>query len=767
MQTIVIGGAEHPWQQGGGDEKSSPPALPPDFPLTARSAGKGNAPGGIVDFESAPGRISPTQIDPARNVFDLIREQGGLPLISSPNVGDIAPAELDRILGGIIDGSETVYVRKSSPTKRNVNPLGEHIDIDLGERFGIDRIRFFPSSFFPSDFLKAYELSVSDGTPANLTESGSPLWTLIARDEDNTQSDTQVAIPLQFVRHLRLTSLTTVGFEVDEIELYGRGYVPASRFLSDVFDLGEKKAVWGRLRWAAQAIGDPRKSRLFVRTRTGAVPTTLIFTRTVTSRGLSEEPFRFALDQISYERAEVGGALMPVQLPSRRLSPTEYRALVLEVKDWLEGAGASYTLVGGEPQPGRAAYEAAAAEAQDTVSLGATQIPPDIYKGLSRAVRAWIAEGGAQYFRRANIDEEVPYDRKGNLLTAATYNALPAEERGPILDDNEHWSPWSAPYPAEGGQQGVQITSPAPRRYFQFEVRFESDLDAAQSLDSLSFEVSTPPLAQKLLAEIFPREVAPDQNVEFTYAVRPLIDPAGDLGFDSFEIRTPVPIQRLVEIRLLEADGQVRASQAFGEPVEGLNLPLQKGDFALVAVGEDRFRVRFPRVANSNSVLQLRFATAVLRYGTTFEGWAFDEQSAGLPQPAVAGNVASLGEGDADNLSGLTVLIDLSGQLLSGVSAFPNPFTPNGDGRNDRTEIRYDVLKVTEPASLSVQLYTLAGVYLRTLHAIGVPSGRYAVPWDGTDGRGQVVPPGLYLFRVKIRADARAEEKAGAIAVVY
>lgn len=769
VQTIVIGGAEHPWQQGGGDEKSTPPALAPDFPLTLRSTGKGNAPGGVIDFESTPGWISPTQIDPERNIFDLIREQGGVPLISSPNISDIAPAELEKLLGGIIDGSETVYVRKSSPTKRNINPLGEHIDIDLGERFGIDRIRFFPSSFFPNDFLKAYEISVSDGTPANLTESGSPLWTLVDRDEDNTQSDTNVDIPLQFVRHLRLTSLTTVGFEIDEIELYGRGYVPTSRFLSDVFDLGEKKAVWGRISWAAKPIGDPRKSRLFVRTRTGDVPTTLIFTRTVTSRGLSAEPFSFVLDRISYERAELGAVLMPVQLPAQRLSPPDYRGLAAEVRDWLESAGASYTLLGaaaGSP-PGRAAYEAAAADAQDTVSLAAAQIPPDIYKGLSRPVRAWVGERGAQYFRRANIDENVSYDIKGNPLTAATYNALAAEERGPILDDTQHWSPWSAPYPVAGGQQGVQIASPAPRRYFQFEVRFESDLDAAQSLDSLAFEVSTPPLAQRLLAEIFPRDVAPDQNVEFTYAVRPLVDPASDLGFDSFEIRTPVPIQRLVDIQLLDADGQLRASQAFGEPVASLTLPFQKGDFALVAVGEDRFRVRFPRITDSNTVLRLRFAGAVLRFGTTFEGWAFDEQSSGLPQPAVAGNVARLGESDADNLSGLTVLIDLTGQLLSGVHAFPNPFTPNGDGINDRTEIRYDVLKVTEPASLSIQLYTLAGAYLQTLHATGVPSGRYAIPWDGTDGKGQLVPPGLYLFKVEIRADAKAEEKVGVIAVVY
>jgi len=274
-------------------------------------------------------------------------------------------------------------------------------------------------------------------------------------------------------------------------------------------------------------------------------------------------------------------------------------------------------------------------------------------------------------------------------------------------------------------------------------------------------------VAQQLIAEVFPRKVQPGQSVEFTYAVRPFIDPAGDLGFDSFEIQTPVPIQRLLDIRILDEGGRVRASQEFGEPVAGLTLPLQKGDFALVAVGADRFRVRFPRIADNNSVLELRFATAVLRFGTTFDGWAIAGDAEGLPQPAVPGNVAQLGAGDTDNLSGLTVLIELTGQLLSNVRAFPNPFTPNGDGVNDRAEIRYDVLKVTEPAAVEVRVYDLAGTGVRALQASAVPSGRYAVPWDGRDDQGQAVPPGLYLFRVKVRADAKSEERMGAIAVVY
>ena len=229
IETIIVGEVERPWSEGGGSPNTSPPALTPEFRLTPRTAGSGNAPGGVIDFETEPGWVVPTQIDPERNLFQLIREQGGAPSISSPNVSDISRSALEATLQGITDGSETVYVRKSTPTKRNVNPLGEHIDIDLGARFGIERIRFYPSSFFPGDFLRAFELKVNDGTAASLSEGGNPLWTQVSRDVQNLDSDTNVRIPLQFVRYLRLTSLTTAGFEIDELELYGRGYVPSSR----------------------------------------------------------------------------------------------------------------------------------------------------------------------------------------------------------------------------------------------------------------------------------------------------------------------------------------------------------------------------------------------------------------------------------------------------------------------------------------------------------------------------------------------------------
>ena len=766
LDTLVVGGAERPWIEGGGDENTSPPGLTPLFRLTPRTVSSGNAPGKVIDFTTDPGWIAPTQIEPEDNIFQLIREQGGTYSISSPNNSDLSRDESRRVLFGVTDGSATVYLRKPTPSQPNVNPTGEHIDIDLGAPYGLERIVFYPSSFYLSDFLRAFEIKVNDGTI--LTDSGNPDWRatpLVFREGQNTRSRTDVRIPLQFVRYMRLTSRTSIGFEIDEIELHGRGYVPTSRFISDVFDLGEKGALWGRIHWSAEVVGNPGRSTMSVRTRSGSTPLNVVFTRRVSQKALGQEPFLVEMDGISYDRALVGLVRGPVEVPEQILEPADYGLLSEEVRQWLNRQGATYTVLDeeeNEQAATRAEYDATATARQGRVSLTAFQIDPDIYQILARPVRDWLQVSGARYFRRANIAENVPYGIDGQLLNATTYNRLPEVERGPMLDDTERWSPWSAPYVSGDG-----ITSPSPRRFFQFEIRFASTgLDAARRVDSISFEVSFPPVAQLLVAEIFPRQVQPGRSVEFVYAVRASLDPS-DPGFDNFDIRTSAPIERLEEIQIIDARGAVRAQQVFGVDVDGLATPYEGGEFALVSVQPNRFRVRFPRIDADGTVLKLRFATSVLRYGLAFDGWGLEEGSGELPQPAIPGNVMQLAPGDADNRSNLRVLVDLKGDLLRAVRAVPNPFTPNGDGVNDVAEIRYDLFKLTEATPVEVVVYDLSGRRIRVLFAGEIAGGRYAVAWDGTDAGDRLVPPGLYLFEIRVSADTKPEEALGTVAVVY
>ena len=70
------------------------------------------------------------------------------------------------------------------------------------------------------------------------------------------------------MRYVRLVSLSNIGFEVDELEVFGAGFVPEAQYLSDIFDLGDL-ANWGNLRWSERREGIAGLSDIRVFTRSG------------------------------------------------------------------------------------------------------------------------------------------------------------------------------------------------------------------------------------------------------------------------------------------------------------------------------------------------------------------------------------------------------------------------------------------------------------------------------------------------------------------
>ena len=300
-------------------------------------------------------------------------------------------------------------------------------------------------------------------------------------------------------------------------------------------------------------------------------------------------------------------------------------------------------------------------------------------------------------------------------------------------DEPASWSPWSTPY----RNSGDPILSPAPRRYFQFSMAFESDgLEDGIGVDSLAFEVFRPALAQSIVGEIWPQEVPVGVDTSFVYT----IEVTDARGFDRLEIDTPAPVRALRELRV---DGQ---AIEFSEEL-----------------GANGLQASFVR-QTGNRALQVVFDTAVLRYETVFTGRLLDTTREGaLPQAIESGNAAPRFAGDD-----LSVRVPLKGQrLVHRVSATPAMFTPNGDGINDYTTISYDLLYLTDQAPVALRIYDLAHNQVAELPAAGSKSGRFQRPWDGRDAQGELLLPGLYILQVEVETDSGTERSSSAVAIAY
>ncbi|MBC7188090.1 MAG: T9SS type A sorting domain-containing protein [Calditrichaeota bacterium] len=70
---------------------------------------------------------------------------------------------------------------------------------------------------------------------------------------------------------------------------------------------------------------------------------------------------------------------------------------------------------------------------------------------------------------------------------------------------------------------------------------------------------------------------------------------------------------------------------------------------------------------------------------------------------------------------------------------FPNPFNPC-------TKIYFEI---PSTQNVTVVVYNLLGQKVKTVLDEALPPGRHVLPWDGTDERGQQVPAGVYIYRIK------------------
>lgn len=405
----------------------------------------------------------------------------------------------------------------------------------------------------------------------------------------------------------------------------------------------------------------------------------------------------------------------------------------------------------------QASYESDVIELDDIASLGEIHWSgrQDPHARVAIRTRAGADPHPVIFWETRHEQQDVvSYLQGGGDLSMADYKDRydrlkdynkPENEPDRETLDTEHWSFYSRPYGF--GNPGVPIVSPGPRKFVQIRVDFASNTVAdGGRLDYVEFKASVPPLVRRLVGEIHPNETRVGEASQFTYYLSPTIR-SGERSFDGVEIATPSGVVSVDSLRIAGVDQE---------------------DFSSI-IHEDGlgFEVLLPSRLDSTltgALVEVVFTAPVLReVGTEFAGRVFDTaRPYEVRQRVVPGNAND--EIESDRLSVTTAL---SKSLVFSPQVSPNPFTPNADGVNEAARISYKLLRLTSAVPVSLEIYDLSGRLLRRVYEGEDPAGEYSHPWDGRDDSDELVPPGLYLYRLVVEVQSGKETSSGVIAVAY
>ena len=334
----------------------------------------------------------------------------------------------------------------------------------------------------------------------------------------------------------------------------------------------------------------------------------------------------------------------------------------------------------------------------------------------------------------------------------AEYLAAPPHLQGPIRP-NPNWSSW------EPVSQGV-VRSPNLETYMQFRVRL---FTPGVRLDRLVFETIFPPLVQSVVAEVSPDTVAAGVETEFALAMlaHMKVPTSGsrvgrsDTGFERILIETDAEIGRVRQVRI---DDRSVAFTSRRHP-NGMYVDLRR------------------QVEQDGSFIQVIFSGTVYRDKTAFRVRVLDDRVVdkrtreGTVEIEETGyHFAAPGDADAQTSGqGLVVTLEKQGErapLLANFEVGHRVLTPNGDGINDELKIGYSLLTVTRPSPVELLLFDLGGRRVAAVEAVQ-PVGNHWLAWDGRGRDGGLVPPGTYIYRLRVRGDGDPEVRQGIVGVAY
>ena len=366
--------------------------------------------------------------------------------------------------------------------------------------------------------------------------------------------------------------------------------------------------------------------------------------------------------------------------------------------------------------------------------------------GLVRFEGGSIAEAPAIVHTRTGPDDEPEHyfvlstQVEGEIVKTSrgAYFSAPPDSQAFVRRNPE----WSTFEPISAGV----VRSPSERRYMQFRVQM---FRPGTQLERIVFEVVSPPLVQSLVAEISPEVVEPGVETRFMLSMVAHMERKGfrsGTGFDRVQIRSSAEIAAIE--RVLVDDRRVGFRRTFEED----------GSVTVQLLS---------RVEQDGSFIQVRFRSTIFRDQTSFQVRVVDERD----EDETGYQIATEGDADTETASdGLVVkLTQEEGHLplLTKPEFETRVLTPNADGVNDELRLTYSLLTLTEPAQVSLQIYDLSGRLVAVAFEATQSAGNYEGGWDGRGVDGELLPPGSYIYQLRVKSDDGVEAHRGVVGVAY
>ena len=193
-------------------------------------------------------------------------------------------------------------------------------------------------------------------------------------------------------------------------------------------------------------------------------------------------------------------------------------------------------------------------------------------------------------------------------------------------------------------------------------------------------------MATRAVAEIEPARVHAGQTSRFRYLLLPEIR-VGDQGFDRIEIAAPSRIDRVESVAI---DG----------------VPLEASQWQ-ATIDSGAFVVHIPRrdERDTRDLIEIVFHARIFDYGTVFDGRLYDSTRPGSGAGPGAGRCRLPGRQQLPHRR----LIEVGQQVLDAIELSAEAFTPNGDGVNDQLDIRFDLVNLSAPVPVNLEVFDLAG----------------------------------------------------------